>query len=268
MRSGDGLPNDELNAASLYPAACRFTTAFNGFLLALALLLSGPVFATGLICTASPESPAAEGQRRLDELEEVVITGEKVTGKDADVQAWIARLVGQFTYEGDIALCDKDNAAHLLPVTGTSKCVAIGILPTVNCELRVRWAAPPAEQAPAPGSLPNLDSAMLVYSMQAQYQAHNQTYLWSVLSIQVDNKGITERAAGYLMGDTLKSREPCVGMPGRCWKITRTTARPGNQDISVVIDFELDSRRVLRQSFLLHRGPDPQKSRHKKGSSP
>jgi hypothetical protein len=78
---------------------------------------------------------------------------------------------------------------------------------------------------------------------------------WRIMFMQLDNKGNAEWGAGVLTGDTFVSREPCVGIPGVCQKITRITAKPDSDEIHMVTDVEVDSRRVLRQSFLLHRDP-------------
>ncbi len=247
----------------LCDAAMNFPVAFRICILALALL-PGSVLAAGLTCTRPLASSAAaeEKQDKLDELDEVVINGEKATGKAADLRPWIMRLVGQYTYDGYVDLCGKDNAADQRRVTGKSDCIGLGDLPSVVCDINVRWPAARGENgAQVFGGVSNLYPAIVVYSLQSRYQERNQTYYWSVLSLQVDSKGIAERASGYLVGNTLTSSEPCVGIPGACWKITRIKADPDSKDISMVIDVEIDSQRVLRQSFLLHRVSNRQKAR-------
>src|SRR5690606_34837667 len=73
-----------------------------------------------------------------------------------------------------------------------------------------------------------------------------------IQSMQIDSKGIATHARGKLTGDTLTTTGSC-GLTGSCKKVTRITARPDSQEIAMLIDVEIDARRVLRHAFLLHR---------------
>jgi hypothetical protein len=207
-------------------------TGFRSLVLALALMLSGPVLAAGFTCAPATET---DNRAALDELEEVVITGEESETDTKDLQAWLQLLVGRFTYEGYVDLCGKGNSKDQRAVTGSSDCIGSGSTPNVHCTVNVRWPAARGENgAPVLGGSSSLLPALVMFT-------------------QVDNKGVTEWASGMLVGDTFMSREPCVGIPGDCRKTTRVTARPGSNEISMLIDVRIDDERVLRQVFLLHR---------------
>ncbi len=259
-RAGEGLPNN-----------WRTTATFRSCVLALSLLLPGPVFAAGLTCPQPVASnvPGSEKQSALDELDEVVVNGGKATDSTADLRAWLKRLVGQYTYEGHVDLCGKGNAVDQRPVTGKADCIGFGAAPNVQCAINVRWPEVRGDNgSPLMGGVSNLSPAMVVYGLEGQWLSRNQTHKWGVMFLQVDNKGVAERASGVLVGDTLTSRAPCVGMPGSCRKITRITAKPDSNDISMLVDFEIDHQQVLRHVFVLHRVSNIQKGERTGASSP
>jgi hypothetical protein len=226
-------------------------TAIRGLILVLALMLSGPVLAAGFTC-----APPAESDRKstLDELEDVVITGKQVETDTKDLQAWLRLLVGKYTYEGYVDLCGKGNARDQRPVTGKSECIASGSTPNVHCTVNVRWPAARGENgAPVRGGVSNLLPASVIYTLENRHIPEMQLNRWGLMFALVDNRGIQEWASGTLVGDTFTSREPCVDMPGNCLKVTRITARPDSNEMSMLVDIRIDDQRVLRQTFLLHR---------------
>lgn len=232
-------------------AAPQLGNGFRRLALVLALMLSGPVFAAGFTCAP----PADSGKKSaLDELEEVVVTGEQVETDTKDLQAWLRLLVGKYTYEGYVDLCGKGNARDQRAVTGNSDCVGVGDTPNVHCTLNVRWPAARGENgAPVRGGVSNLLPASVIYSLENRYIPEMQLNRWGLMFVQVDSKGVAEWASGTLVGDTFTSREPCVDIPGDCRKITRITARPGSNEITMLADIRINDERVLRQGFLLHR---------------
>lgn len=249
-RTGEGLPDDWLMDISPLRAAVHLFTAFRSWVLVMALLLPCTVLAAGFSC----ESPANAGNRTtLDELEEVVITGEETTTETKDLRAWLGLLVGQFTYEGYVDLCGKGNAREQRPVTGKADCVGSGSTPNVHCTVNVRWPAARGENgAPVLGGVSSLQPASVIYTLESRYMPEKQLNYWGLMFMQVDNKGLAEWAAGTLVGDTFASREPCVDLPA-CQKTTRITARPDSNEIAMLVEVHIDNERVLRQTFLLHR---------------
>jgi hypothetical protein len=234
-------------------------------MLALALMLSGPALA-GFKCEQPAESVK---QDTLDELDEVVVSGEKVTTRTKAFKEWLKLLVGKYTYEGDIDLCGHGNAKDLRPVTGEADCTAVGENPNVHCTINVRWPETTGENGePVLGGVSSLHPAYVIYSLENRYLPDKQAYQLGLMFAQVDNKGVAEWASGMLVGDTFSSSEPCVGIPGACRKITRITASPESKEIYTLVDVQVDNRRVLRQSFVLRRESKSGDGKRSTGSSP
>jgi hypothetical protein len=246
-------------------AAPQLNTGFRSLALALALMLSGPVFAAGFTC-APPANSGKEGA--LDELEEVVVTAEQIETDTKDLQSWLRLLVGKYTYEGYVDLCGRGNGEDQRPVTGKSDCVASGSTPIVHCTVNVRWPATRGEDgAPVRGGVANLLPAFVIYTLEKLPIRDVRGNLWGLIFTQVDSKGIAEWGSGTLVGDTFTSREPCVDTPANCQKITRITARPDSNEITMLVDTRINGERVLRQAFLLHRESSVQKGKPPGGSS-
>lgn len=255
MHRGDGLPG-EARSCNEPRAAAHTLNLLRGLALTLALLLSGPALAAGFTCAPADSSNA--NPQALEELDEVLVTAEEITTNTQDLQAWLKRLVGQYTYEGHVDLCGKGNAKDLRPVTGNSDCMVLGSRPNVHCTVNVRWPSTRGENgAPVFGGVSNLFPAYAIYSLEARNIPERQLGRWGLMFMQVDSKGVAEWGFGTLVGDTFTSREPCVAVPGACQKITRITARPDSEEITMLVDIRIDNQRVLRQSFLLHRADDP-----------
>lgn len=254
-----------------FVAAMRYGVPFARYALALLLLLSGPAFADGFTCAPITSSSEATA---LDELEEVVITGRDVKAGKKDLQAWLRRLAGNYTYEGHVDLCGRNNAKDQRPVTGNAVCVGSISTPTVTCTINVKWPEARGENGrPVLGGTSHLLPALVSYSLEARHNSNPAgeaafrdlirtgipgflpTGYWGVIFTQVDNRGIVEWGSGMVLGDTFISKEPCVGVDtnGPCQKITRVTARPNSTGISMSVDINIDNQRVLRQVFLLHR---------------
>lgn len=255
MRAGDGLPSNDCGGARTSPSALHITV-FTRWLLLLTLLLPGPAIAAGFTCSRQVESALASGSR-FDELEEVVINGSKPTSRTKDLGAWLRLLEGQYSYEGYVDLCGNGNAAEQRPVTGKADCVSLYETSTepllsLYCVVDVRWPQAQGENStPVMGSEPSRSPAMVIYGVVPD--------LPGIQFMQIDNQGIATHAHGKLTGDTLTATESCE-LPGFCRKVTRITAIPG-KDIAMLVDFEIDSRRVLRHAFLLHRVSNIQLSR-------
>jgi hypothetical protein len=270
MHTGDGLPNDLRTTVSKFCVAPHFSTVLRRCALAL-LLFSAPALAAGFACTQPAATTDADAEKKgeLDELEEVVVSGEEVTTRTKDLTAWLKLLVGKYTYEGYVDLCGKGNAKDRRPVIGKSDCIKAGSTPNVQCTLNVRWPAARGENGvPVLGGVSNLLPAFVIYSLENRHIPELKVDRLNLMFTQVDNKGVVEWASGTLVGDTFTSTAPCVGIEGACKKITRITARPGSNEISMLIDVSIDNQQVLRQGFLLHRESNLRDGKAPKGSSP
>lgn len=279
MHKGDGLSRAGRNCGEKCFAASHFTNALRSSALALTLI-PGPVFAAGFTCARPADSSRTSTP---DELDEVVITGKEATTRAKDLQAWLKLLVGRYTYEGYVDLCGNGDAADQRPVTGHADCIGSRSTPTVQCTVNVRWPEALGDNGlPVLGGRSNLLPALVSYSLEKRYIADPgggeaafraalrtgtpstpiRTSYWGLMFTQVDSRGIAEWGSSMLVGDTFTSREPCVavGMAGDCQKITRITAKPDSHEIAMVVDIKVDSQRVLRQAFLLHREPSGPKN--------
>jgi hypothetical protein len=259
MRRGEGLPIDG-----------RITAAFRCLALTLTLMLSGPLFAADFTCAPRAESVLAGEQ---DEAEEVSSSARETVSSPKLMQAWLRRLSGRYTYEGYVDLCGKGNPADRRPVKGRADCIAVSAAPDVHCAVNVTWpAARRADGAPVLGGVSNLAPAQYLFSIEypkfptppvptlrIPYVRGEGANHWGIVAVQVDNMGNGEWASGVLVGDTFLSTEPCVDIQGDCRKVTRITAKPGANEISMTVEVTIARQRVLRQAFLLHREPDVRK---------
>lgn len=225
--------------------------AIRRWVLSLLLLLPGSLFAAEFACSPSAQvkTPAA-AQDQLEELAEVTVTGARSINRAKDLGAWLKQLEGQYRYEGFVELCGNGNATEQRPVTGKADCESVyenytPLSHSLYCRIDVGWPPVQAERdMPIAGSESNLSPAVVVYGLAPDVPG--------IQFMQIDNKGLATHAKGRVFGDTLTTRESC-SLASSCQKVTRITARTDSTDIVMMIDFEVDARRVLRQAFLLHR---------------
>lgn len=251
MHRGKRLPRDGRTKFRAFRAAPPLR-AFRSWILALALFLPVQVLAAGFTCPqrAIPDTPPS-ATSELAELGEVMVDGSRVARRIRGLGAWLKRLEGQYSYEGHVDLCGKSHAADQRPVTGKADCAALyhhsdTEPPTsLYCVINVRWPQVRSEDGlPVMGGESDLSPAVVVYGVVPD--------LPGIQFMQIDNKGMVTHAQGKLVGDTLTAMEPC-GMAGLCQRVTRITARPGSNEIAMLIDVEIDSQRVLHHAFLLRR---------------
>jgi hypothetical protein len=227
-------------------------------LLVLTLLFPASVLAAGLTCsnsTAPDVSPPEQG--KLVELEEIVVRPGRSITRTTDLEDWLKRLEGQYRYEGYVDRCGNTNVAHRQPVTGEADCVPLyhpyppnptfpgPRLRSLYCVLDVRWPQlRDDDDVPVMGVESGLSPAVAIYSVVPD--------LPGIQFMQIDDMGMVTHAKGKLVGDTLTTRESC-GMSGSCQRVTRISAAKDSKEIAMLVDFEIDSRPVLRNAFLLHR---------------
>jgi hypothetical protein len=223
--------------------------------------------------------PAGSGeQQALDEAEDALYGVKKESGTE-QMQAWLARLVGQYSVEGTVDLCGQGHPEDLRPVTGDVDCIAAGSPPSVHCKVDVRW--PPATRRsgePVLGGVSHLAPAQFLFS----FFTHEQHKYDGTLSgtppggassrglqfLQLDNRGIAEGASSELVGDAFMSSENCIDIPGNCQKFTRITAKPDSNEFTMQVDVKKNGKLVLRQTFLLRRETGVRKDARSSGSPP
>jgi hypothetical protein len=226
---------------------------------------SAPLPVAGLTCS-QPVEPDKKSKQIVPKVD--AIDGTQATTDIKALRTWLLLLAGQYRVEGRVDLCGQGHAADQRPVTGSADCMTSGPIPDVHCKVDVGWPETRAENGtPVLGGVSSLRQAQFVYSLENSSTRGIQVGGWGLLYVQVDNKGKTDWASGVLMGDTFTAGELCVGIPGNCQKITRITAKPGSNEISMLNEIQIDRRPVMRQVFLLHREPKLQQGNHS-GASP
>jgi len=217
-----------------------------GWLIALAaaLLAANAANAADAASGKSPPLPSAPE----DELQEIVVSGQKPIHDSQKVIDWLARLVGKFTFDGHVDLHGQGRAEDQQPVHGNGDCVGFGPAPAVNCTISVAWPethGPNGEEIP--GGVSRLNPAMMLYGFEPDHIG--------IRYMLVDDKGTADGALGLMVGDTLVSKTPCVGIPGNCQREVRITAPPDLKTIRMQIDLEMDTQRTLSYVLLMHRLP-------------
>ncbi len=223
----------------------RARKALKSWTIVQALWLSGPALAAAPV-QPSQLPPPPKATKDL-ELGEVLVTGaqaKKVRDPEA-VLKWLSRLVGKYDYEGFVELRTEGAPQGRLPVRGVGDCVGFGPGPGVQCVMRVNW---PKVRGPdgtdVLGGISTLAPAMTLYGYDADFIAiHFQ---------QVDNKGLADTGRGYLTGNVLTTRAPCVNVLEACERIMHISAEPDGKLIQTQIDIEQNSNLVVRFVFVQH----------------
>jgi hypothetical protein len=225
---------------------------------------SAPVPVAGLTC-AQPVEPDKKGKQVVPKVD--AIDGKGASTDIKVLRAWLLMLAGQYRVEGHVDLCGLGHAADQRPVTGSADCMTSGPIPDVHCKVDVGWPETRAESGtPVLGGVSSFRQAQFVYSLENSGSRGIQVSGWGIQFVQVDNKGKADWASGVLLGDTFTAGELCVGVPGNCQKITRITAKPGSNEIAMLIEIQIDQKPVMRQAFLLHREPKLQQGNRSGGS--
>ena len=139
---------------------------------------------------------AAEPQQEQDsdkELGEILVEGRKPEKNPQKVIDWMARLVGEFTFEGEVDLQAKGRPQDLHPVRGSGNCIGFGPAPAVQCEINVHWTPVPYEErGTVLGGVSNLEPAMMLFGFEPDR--------FGIRYMLVDSEGIAEGALGYVVG--------------------------------------------------------------------
>lgn len=230
-------------------------------LLLAATLMSGPTLAApapsaavpvaGLTCI-QPAEPGRKDKKTVPKVD--AVDGSLAVSDLRALRQWLVLLAGQYSYEGHVDLCGKGHPSDQRPVTGKADCILSGPIPDVHCKVDAGWPETRAESGvPVLGGVSSLRQAQFVFSLENSGTRGIQVSGWGVQFVQVDNEGKADWASGVLIGDTFIAGELCAGIPGNCQEITRITARPGSNEISMLIEIQIDQQPVMRQAFLLRR---------------
>jgi hypothetical protein len=221
-----------------------------GFRIGGVLLALLPLAAVLAASAPASSADAAKKTQEDEQLDEVLVNGTRIRAvRDPQkVLDWFARLVGKFTYEGQVDLHGQGRDEDKRSVHGMQDCVGFGPAPAVHCTINAIWPesrGPQGEQIP--GGVSTLNPAMLLFGFEPDHIG--------IRYMLVDDKGVAQGALGLLMGDTLTSKTPCVDLPGDCQRSVRITAQPDGQALEMHIDLERDGRPAIAYAFVLHRMP-------------
>lgn len=223
-------------------------------MVALTLLLSPAVFAAATAPPAATpsaeakptESGKTESGKSVDQLNDVVVSGEKPTRQPSVLIDWIRRLPGQYTIDGKVDLGGKGNANERWSAYGTGSCVAFGVAPGVTCEISVRWPPIPGPHGPeVVSAVSDLAPAMIAYAMEPDDLG--------IRYMMVNSKGLAEGTTGYIIGDTATFKTPCVNAPPGCQRVIRITVESGNPLVQMQVDTELSTQLAARFDFKFRR---------------
>lgn len=178
----------------------------------LALLLSGTVRAQ-----AHGPSSAVGEQPEPDPAEVAVARATKL----ADLDIWLRRLAGQFSYEGI-----KDPGTE--SARGNGNCIGIGTGPGVQCMIYV--SVPSTHGDPG---LATMEPAVMLYGVD--------TNAAGIRSMRINSKGIPETALGFLKGNMAVFKLGCVNVAEwpPCRRFVRIEAAPAGKFIYMWDDTEM-----------------------------
>lgn len=194
----------------------------------------------------------------MGETDEVPENARETVSSPKGMQAWLKRLVGRYTYTGYVDVCGKGNAKDQRSVKGRADCVATSAAPDVHCRVNASWPAERGDHGKSVlGGVSNLAPAQYLFSIESPHPERfvegEGANFWGIVFVQVDQDDRGEWASGVLVGDTFLSTEPCADLSRDCRKITRITAKPDSNEISMTVEVRINRQRVLRQAFVLHR---------------
>jgi hypothetical protein len=209
----------------------------------LGLMLGLPHFAP------AAETQLAQKAEQIDqELSQILVEGRKPEKNPQKVIDWMARLVGEFAFEGEVDLHAKGRPEDLHPVRGSGECIGFGPAPAVRCEISVRWTPVRVEdRGKVLGGVSNLNPATMLFGFEK-----DRTGIRYML---LDSDGIAEGALGYVVEDTLVSRTPCVNIPGQCERVARITAHSDLQMVDIKIDLVIDYEPAVHYHLVMQRVP-------------
>lgn len=209
--------------------------------LALALCASA-LFAA----SPAPAADAPAGAGKVEELSEVVVSGQKPTRKLADIIPWLRRLLGEYTIEGYVDLGGRGEPDEQRSVRGTGVCIGFGVAPGVQCEFNIRWPETRARGGgEILGGVSNLSPAMILFGLEPDDIG--------LRYLQVDNRGLAEGSRGGIIGDTAVFRTPCADLIEGCERATRIITSSDSKLVELQVDTEIYYQVKVRYRFQLTR---------------
>lgn len=195
----------------------------------------------------APPVAANPQQQELDaQLDEILVEGRKPERNPQKVIDWMARLVGEFTWEGHVDVHARGRPEDIRAVHGSGNCTGFGLAPAVQCDIKARWSTVRGEDGePVMGGVSNLNPAMMLYGFEPDRIG--------IRYMLVDSNGIADGGLGYVVDNTLISRTPCANVAGNCQRVARITADPDLKVVRMEIVLEIDYERAAYFDFIMRR---------------
>jgi hypothetical protein len=220
----------------------------NAKLAALLLLLSGMNSLAEQIEVQPGKAPPESSSATEEELEEVIVRGERPNRTPSAIFNWLRRLLGEFKIDGYVDLRGDGRPEARLPVTGRAKCVPFGIAPAVHCDLNIDWPRPTGRDGEEiTGGLSTLRPAVIVFAFEADR--------FAIRYLLVHSDGTADYGQDYLRGSTLAVTTRCVESAAKCQRVLRVTAKSDGGRVDIQRETLTESGHESRQSFVLSRLP-------------
>jgi hypothetical protein len=209
--------------------------------LPICLLGAAPPSSTTKSADFEPDQTAL-----LEELEEVIVSGQQPAKTARQLINWLASIAGKFTFEGHVDLRGRGNTEDLRPVQGSANCIAFGEAPGVKCELTLTWPGSPVpDEGLIPRAITTLNPGIILYGIDPRRNG--------IRYMMVGNKGDGEGAVGLLFNNTLIATSPCANDRSSCERRFRVTVEPDIQVIRMQIDTHKDHGKVLGLDIQMRR---------------
>lgn len=237
---------------------------------AIALLASLVLLASNQVSAQTRQPVSAE---KATEERPHIGASEASAQKITELEAWLKRLTGRFTYTGQVKYhagfgcvvnrspcdlpslsCDRAGCWVLRPASGTADCRAVGQGPGVQCVVNVYWPLTKVLSLPEPSPVKervaiwpgrSLTQAMAMYGFDPR--------TLEVRYMLVDGSSIAEAATGTLRGDTGVFNVACVDATiPLCTQTLQIHAPPGGS-IEMHLEIQHSSRLVGEYILFMHR---------------
>ncbi len=181
--------------------------------------------------TALAQAPAATDD--IDELSEVLVTGQRQVRDLGSIDGWLRRLIGKYRNTGTVSNLNSP----LEIVSGTTECEAVGVSAGVRCLLTLR----------SPQYETNFNPGALLFALDVKDP--------KVRFMTVDDKGYGASDASDLRGSTVKFRTICKVVDVRdCFADTTLTVRSRSDDVHFQVDIELEGIQTTHFDVTWKRG--------------
>lgn len=233
-----------------------------------------------LACTALATAGAAHAQGRgapaskLRDRAAAEVAPEARAARLAELEAWLARLEGRFSFEGTAKLfsgttdprattmdprapedsCEVGICYVHRDAKGIGSCRPVGNGPGLHCAINVPWPRfiwpSVALGAGFSGEMkwrgPYLDGAVALYGIDPDNLGIN--------FLLVDGQSIAHTELGVLKGDTVTFETKCGAF---CRRIFRVIAKPDGGRIEMQYELKSKAAIIAAYQFTLRRAPGP-----------